>query len=325
MQSGPDWKGARATGLWLCCVFAALGFAWSSADDPDVTPVRDAHSSSRVYKFTSDTSHYFSTSHEGKFVSNTNYLYKPNLENLPWHLGAWKGWNLHSDDSNILYQRYYEHEQSGAGIYLVAVHGTNESRFHTPEVCYIGDGWKIEARRYQSLELRGETFQVRYAIARKEKNAHLVLYWYLWPDSRRNIMDGLVMLRLSVKMDSSLEDAEQAAIDFIRQLSDLKLDLNKKEVAEVFSPVLPQVDPDQKRTRTKWTPYKEKALAWLKSESCRIKSSAACSACSREESILTDRRSMTRPSMILRRESGHRYQYNTRWACCPFLAMAYRT
>ncbi len=266
MQSGPDWKGARAPGLWLCCVFAALGFAWSSADDPDVTPVRDAHSSSRVYKFTSDTSHYFSTSHEGKFVSNTNYLYKPNLENLPWHLGDWKGWMVQSDDPNILYQRYYEDEKSGAGIYLVAVHGTNESQFHTPEVCYIGDGWKIEERRYKSISLRKETFQVRYAIAKKGEFRHLILYWYLWPDSRRNIMDGLVMFRLSVKIDTSLEHAEQAALDFIRQLSDLKLDLDKKEVAEVFVPILPQVDPDTKRVRTKWTPYKEKALAWLKSQ-----------------------------------------------------------
>lgn len=266
MRSEPDRKATRTLGLWLCCVFAAVGFACSSPDNPDMPMGRDAHSSSRVYKFTSDTSYYFFTSHEGKFVSNTNYLYKPNLENLPWHLGDWKGWDLHSDDSNILYQRYYENENTGAGIYLVAVHGTNESRFHTPEVCYIGDGWKIDVRRYQSLELRGETFQVRYAIARKGQHAHLVLYWYLWPDSRRNIMDGLVMFRLSVKIDSSLEQAEQAALDFIRQLSDLKLDLNGKEVAEIFSPVLPQVNPDKKRTRTKWTPYKEKALAWLKSQ-----------------------------------------------------------
>jgi len=146
------------------------------------------------------------------------------------------------------------------------VHGTNESRFHTPEVCYIGDGWKIEERRYKSITLRDETFQVRYAIAKKGKFTHLILYWYLWPDSRRNITDGLVMLRLSVKIDSSLENAEKGALDFIQQLSDLKLDLNKSEVAETFTPVLPKMDPGKKRVRTKWTPYKEKAVAWLKSQ-----------------------------------------------------------
>jgi len=266
MRSGSDRKSTRALGLWWCCVFAAVGFACSSPDNPDMPTGRDAHSSSRVYKFTSDTSHYFSTSHEGKFVSNTDYLYKPNLKNIPFRLGDWEGEDLDSNDPNILYHRFYKNPKTYGAIYFLAVHGTNESQFHTPEVCYIGDGWKIDVRRYQSLELRGETFQVRYAIARKGHHAHLVLYWYLWPDSRRNIMDGLVMLRLSVIIDPSLEDAEKSALDFIKQLAELKLDLNQSEVAETFTPVLPKVDLGKKPVRTEWTPYKEKAVAWLKSQ-----------------------------------------------------------
>ncbi len=263
---GLNWKCARALCLWSCCVLTGLGLACSSADNQDEVSSKDKTSLSRVYKFTSDTSHYFSTSHEGKFVSNTDYLYKPNLENLPWHLGDWEGWDLQSDDSNILYQRYYENRNSDAGIYLMAVHGTNESQFHTPEVCYIGDGWKIEERRFKSINLRDEVFQVRYSVVKKEDMQHLVLYWYLWPDSRRNITDGLVMLRLSVIIDPSLEDAEKSALDFIKQLADLKLDLNQSEVAETFAPVLPKVDLGKKPVRSEWTPYKEKAVAWLKSQ-----------------------------------------------------------
>jgi hypothetical protein len=201
-------KGVLTFCLWFCAVLATFGSAYSAPQNQEEGAGKDNNSLSRVYKFTSDTSHYFSTSHEGKFVSNTNYLYRPNLENLPWHLGDWKGWMVQSDDPNILYQRYYEDEHSGAGIYLVAVHGTNESQFHTPEVCYIGDGWKIEERRYKSLDLMNETFQVRYTIAKKGEHTHLILYWYLWPDSRRNIMDGLVMLRVSFRVDYTLENAE---------------------------------------------------------------------------------------------------------------------
>jgi Protein of unknown function (DUF3485) len=263
---GLDWKWVRALCLWSCCVLTGLGLACSPADNQDEVSNQDKTSLSKVYKFTSDTSHYFSTSHEGKFVSNTNYLYRPNLEHLPWHLGDWEGWVVQSDDPNILYQRYYEDKNSGAGIYLMAVHGTNESQFHTPEVCYIGDGWKVEERRYKSINLRDEVFQVRYAIAKKGEFRHLILYWYLWPDSRRNITDGLVMLRLSVIIDPSLEDAEQNALEFIQQLADLKLNMDKSEVAETFTPVLPIVDSGKKPVRTEWTPYKEKAVAWLKSQ-----------------------------------------------------------
>ena len=263
---GLNWNWARALCLWFCCALTGLGLACSADDNPDEVSSKDKTSLSRIYKFTSDTSHYFSTSHEGKFVSNTNYLYKPNLKNIPFSLGAWEGEDLDSNDPNILYHRFYKNPKTYAAIYLMAVHGTNESQFHTPEVCYIGDGWKVNERRYKSISLKGETFQVRYIIAKKEEFSHLILYWYLWPDSRRNITDGLVMLRLSVIIDPSLEDAEKSALDFIQQLADLKLDLDKSEVAESFTPVLPIVDRRKKSVRSEWTPYKEKAVAWLKSQ-----------------------------------------------------------
>jgi hypothetical protein len=189
------------------------------------------------------------------------------LENLPWHLGDWEGFDLQSDDSNILYHRFYQNTNSGAGVYLMTVYGTNESQFHTPEVCYIGDGWKIDERRFKSITLRDETFQVRYSIAIKDDMEHLVMYWYLWPDSRRNITDGLVMFRVAVSIDTTVEDAEKGALDFIQQLSVLKLDLDKDdEVVETFTPVLPTGDPGEKPVHTEWTPYREKAVAWLKSQ-----------------------------------------------------------
>ena len=243
-----NWKWTRALCVWSCCVFTVLGLACSPDDVSNETSSKDETSLSIIYKFTSDTSHYFSTSHEGKFVSNTNYLYKPNLEHLPWHLGDWKGWTLQSDDSNILYHRFYENENSGTGIFLMAVYGTNESQFHTPEVCYIGDGWKIEERRFKSINLRNEVFQVRYSVAVKEDMKHLVLYWYLWPDSRRNITDGLVMFRLSVSIDTTLEDAEKGALEFIKELSESKLEpwMKGDEVAETFTPGPPKSGPREK-------------------------------------------------------------------------------
>lgn len=258
----------RALCVWSCCVLTGLGLACSPDKSPDeVSSNKDETSLSRIYKFTSDTSHYFSTSHEGKFVSNTNYLYKPNLEHLPWHLGDWEGWDLESDDPNILYHRFYQDINSGASAYLMAVHGTNESQFHTPEVCYIGDGWKVIERRFKSITLRNEVFQVRYAVVTKGDMSQLVLYWYLWPDSRRNITDGLVMFRVSIIIDETLEGAEKDALDFIEQLSELKLDLKKEgEVIETFTPTLPIAGSGKKSIQTEWTPYKEKAVAWLKSQ-----------------------------------------------------------
>lgn len=264
-RNEPSMRWSLAGYLLSCCILLAVSFACTQSEPLGADTDKDVGSILKVYKFTSDTSYYFSTSHEGKFVSNTDYLYKPNLENLPLNLGNWEGEDLDSDDPNILYLRYYENTETDAVIYLIAVHGTNESRFHTPEVCYIGDGWKIKERQFKSLDFRGETFQVRYAIATKGEFEHLVLYWYLWANSRRNITDGMTMFRLSVRIDPSLEEAEMAALNFIEGLSNLKLDL-KEEVTTTVSPVLPKATKRKKLARTEWSPYKEKAVAWLKSQ-----------------------------------------------------------
>ena len=266
MRKKLNLKSSLSPYLWSYCLLFIMGVGCNPSDNTQDGPPKADPSISKVYKFTSDTSHYFSTSHEGKFVSNTDYLYKPNLKNIPFRLGDWEGEDLDSNDPNILYHRFYKSPKTYAAVYLMAVHGINESQFHTPEVCYIGDGWKIEERRYKSIKLRDETFQVRYVIADKGGFKHLVLYWYLWPDSRRNITDGLVMLRLSVIIDPSLEEAEKSALDFIKQLSELKVDLNKSEVAESFTPVLPKATTGKKFTHSEWTPYKEKAVIWLKSQ-----------------------------------------------------------
>lgn len=262
----PDKKWILAFCLLSCCLLLAGSVACNQSEQQGDTGGKNENPLFRVYKFTSDTSHYFSTSHEGKFVTHTDYLYKPNLENIPLNLGSWEGEDLETNDTNILYQRYYWNEEREVEIYLVAVHGTHESQFHTPEVCYIGDGWKIKERQFKSIDLKGETFQVRYAIAKKGDTEHLVLYWYLWPNSRRNITDGMAMFRLSVNIYSSTEKAEQAALDFIQELSDLKLDLNNNKVAELITPVLPRVTKSKKITLTEWTAHKEKAIAWLKSQ-----------------------------------------------------------
>ena len=93
--------------LWFCYLLITLGAGCSPSEDSADDSHKADSSLSRMYKFTSDTNHYFSTSHEGKFVSNTDYLYKPNLENIPFQLGDWEGEDLDSNDPNILYHRLY--------------------------------------------------------------------------------------------------------------------------------------------------------------------------------------------------------------------------
>ncbi|MBD3272604.1 MAG: hypothetical protein GF384_08735, partial [Elusimicrobia bacterium] len=92
-----------------------------------------------IYTFTTDTGYYFATSHEGKMTANANLIDRSVLADIPYTLGEWEGYELDHTDENILYFRAYQNNETGGKIYFIAVHGTVESRFHTPEVCYIND------------------------------------------------------------------------------------------------------------------------------------------------------------------------------------------
>ncbi len=265
-RNRPELRPRLLGSILLGCIFLLAVWGCGVSEQKNAATAPAAAEVSRIYKFTSDTSHYYSTSHEGKFVASSDLLNAGNLENIPLRFSGWEGEKLVSDDPNILYLRYYESAAQDAGLFFVAVHGTNESQFHTPEVCYIGEGWKVEERDFATLELRDERFEVRYALASRDDMEHLILYWYLWPDSTRNITDGMTMLRVSVMIEDTIEAAEKAAIDFITGLSRLELEQASQPVVAVPTPVLPEVAQAEHTGVSEWTPHKEKALAWLKSQ-----------------------------------------------------------
>ena len=71
--SGKKWS--RAFCLLSCCLLLAGSVACNQSEHLGDVTGKDENPLSKVYKFTSDTSYYFSTSHEGKFVAHTDYLY----------------------------------------------------------------------------------------------------------------------------------------------------------------------------------------------------------------------------------------------------------
>ena len=150
------------------------------------------------YTFYTDTGYYYASSHEGKITTSVNFLNSDTLRQLPFKVGLWKGEGLVHHDPNILYMRGYRHTE-GDYLYFAAVHGAHESVFHTPEICYVNDGWTIPRRAYQTLKAGGNTFPVRFLVAEKNGHRHLVVYWYMWGNSRHAVEDGCTMLRFSAE------------------------------------------------------------------------------------------------------------------------------
>jgi len=167
-----------------------------------------------------DTNPYYFTSHQGTWYTQTDLFYENNMAHLPMVLGDWEGEDVPISDGLPVFLRLYEHWETGTAIFIQPVYGEEESAFHTAEVCYIDDGWRLEQRGFKTLMINGQSLPVRYVTAKTEEHSHHIYYWYVWPDTRRVITDGALMIRLSIEMEEGGEsDAERAAVDFIEELS----------------------------------------------------------------------------------------------------------
>ena len=69
----------------------------------------------------------------------------------------------------------------------------------------------MDDRKYRVIEIDGHSLPVRYATADFEGHRHVIVYWYAWPNSRRVISDGCLMLRISVEVKDSDSGALESA------------------------------------------------------------------------------------------------------------------
>lgn len=121
-----------------------------------------------------------------------------------------------------LYVGYYQSQRTGAA-------------YHSPKNCLPGAGWQF----VESVELpvtvgSGLPITINRAIIQKGLEKQVILYWYqdrgrviaseywakgymVWDAMTKNRTDG-ALVRISVTVVSSVEDAEREAMSFMRDL-----------------------------------------------------------------------------------------------------------
>jgi EpsI family protein len=121
-----------------------------------------------------------------------------------------------------LFVGYYQSQRTGAV-------------YHSPKNCLPGAGWQfVESAPFSVTASNGAPFTINRAVIQKGLDRQLILYWYhdrgrviaseymakgylIWDAMTNNRTDGAIV-RISVPVVSTLEDAEHEATDFLRDL-----------------------------------------------------------------------------------------------------------
>ena len=215
------------------------------------------------YQFIADTSLYPFSSYEGKMAASSNFFSEKFISYFPSVLGDWVGKDIEHQYADIKLFRLYHHQKTNDDLWLMMVYGAHESQFHSAEVCYMSDGWDVAVRDIKKVMTDQGTFPIRYMIAQKGNNMHLVAYWYLWGNPRRRIQEGTLLFRISIELRDQEERGQKALIDFMTRLMNVVMEEEKPIVPALVQTIPQKTTLPPVQVTSSFSRAKEKALNWI--------------------------------------------------------------
>ena len=179
--------------------------------------------------YISDLDFWQRTPRERTVRASVHFDLDHDLTNVPLQVGDWVGEEVPETNQEVLIllepeqyvQRLYQDSQ-GRYIWLSMVGGRNSQPFHAPDICYDADGWQYDLGSHPTAldgggELYGLWLDARKQMPEGYIAEHVVYYFYLFPDDRRDQNDGIVLYKLTSGRYGSLEDTLAMHEEFTRQ------------------------------------------------------------------------------------------------------------
>jgi len=175
------------------------------------------------YTYITDIDRWRRTSRERTVQARYDFSLGPQLEDLPLSIGEWEGADVPQTNVEVLillepeeyvYRRY--RRTDGKYLWLSVIGSRQAKSFHSPQICYNADGWKTEVSSEPITLDEGQIYAFRLQ-AEKGRWEHVVLYFYLYPNSLRDADSGTVLFKVTAPLVGSLEDTLELQKSFIRQ------------------------------------------------------------------------------------------------------------
>ena len=182
------------------------------------------------FAYISDSTFWNRTQSERQLAADFPFDLAHNLDDLPRAVGDWTGTETTTTDINALImlepeqfiQRLYR-RPDGRAIWLTLI-GSRQSRsFHPPTACYDADGWQTDSTAVSIPLTHGAINGVLIKAVKptttdQPPTEQRSFYFYLFPNSRRDPADGIVMVRLTSPPYGSVEETETVYSAFLSLL-----------------------------------------------------------------------------------------------------------
>ncbi|MCD6290337.1 MAG: exosortase-associated EpsI family protein [Anaerolineae bacterium] len=184
--------------------------------------------SNRGYTYIVDVDHWQRTRRERAVQSPYDFSLDTDLNSLPLRLGDWQGRDVPLTNLEALIllepEQYVQRIYSlpdGRYLWLTLIGSHKSKSFHSPQICYTADGWSTDASSEPIPLKKGEIYALRLVARKRIKEGgqeqHVVLYFYLWPNTTRDNSQGLILFKVTSSLYGSLDETLRMEKDFIRE------------------------------------------------------------------------------------------------------------
>jgi hypothetical protein len=171
------------------------------------------------------------TDRERTVVANARFDLAADLNQVPLTIGDWQGQDVPETNQEVMIlldpeqyvQRLYQNS-AGQYIWLSLIGGRSSQPFHAPDICYDADGWQYNLGSHAvTLDGGGDLYGL-WLDAKKQLpgeqslTEHIVYYFYLFPDDRRTLSDGIVLFKVTSARYGNVEETLAMQAEFVRQL-----------------------------------------------------------------------------------------------------------
>jgi len=176
-----------------------------------------------AFTYVADIDRWRRTSRERIVEARYDFSLGPQLADLPLQVGEWQGADVPQSNIEVLillepeeyvYRRY--RRSDGKYLWLSIIGSRQAKSFHSPQICYDADGWQTEVSA-EPVELEDGDLYTFKLQAVKDGWEHVVLYFYLYPDTVRSPDDGTVLFKVTAPLDGTLAETLELQKAFIRE------------------------------------------------------------------------------------------------------------
>ncbi len=180
--------------------------------------------------YISDLDFWQRTPRERAVLATAHFDLAHELSQVPLQVGEWTGVEVPETNEEVMIlldpeqyvQRLYTDAQ-GHEIWLTMIGGRSSQPFHAPDICYDADGWQYDlGSRPTKLAEGGDVYGLWLHATKPvegytEPAEHVVYYFYLFPDYRRDQAEGIVLFKLTSGRYGTVEETLALHEEFTRQ------------------------------------------------------------------------------------------------------------